>query len=174
MRSYFLGSQEDAERLDLERVEDQLFRVTRGDRVIEVNAHMTDGAVHLLINGRSYLCDVVRQGDRAVVVVGGITIDVPLLDEQRYRRMQRSGQEDADDGPEVLSPMAGKVVALRVGPGDSVKAGEGLVIIEAMKMENEIKASRDGVVEAVFVDIGDSVEVGAKLVRLELGEEDDG
>ena len=66
-----------------------------------------------------------------------------------------------------MSPMPGKVVALKVRPGDEVKEGDTLLVIEAMKMENEIKAPRDGRVREVLVQEGATVSTGQPLVVLD-------
>lgn len=67
----------------------------------------------------------------------------------------------------VWAPMPGKIVAVRVKPGDTVKEGDPLVVLEAMKMENELHAPRDGKVAAVLVEAGSQVERGQLLVALE-------
>lgn len=67
----------------------------------------------------------------------------------------------------VRAQMPGRVVQVLVRPGDRVAVGQGLVILEAMKMENEVKARREGVVQAVHVTAGDRVETGADLLEFE-------
>lgn len=70
-------------------------------------------------------------------------------------------------GSEVItSPMPGTILGVKVNAGDSVKAGDVLVVLEAMKMENEIKAPHDATVAAVLVKQGDSVDSGTDLVSL--------
>jgi acetyl/propionyl-CoA carboxylase alpha subunit len=66
-----------------------------------------------------------------------------------------------------LAPMPGKILAVKVAPGDSVKKGEALIILEAMKMEHEVTAPYDGVVHEVLVEVGQQVDTGAVLVTLE-------
>ena len=66
----------------------------------------------------------------------------------------------------VSAPMPGKILAVKAKEGDSVKAGDVLLVLEAMKMENEILAPQDGVVASINVKVGDSVESGAKLASL--------
>ena len=66
----------------------------------------------------------------------------------------------------VSAPMPGKILAVKAKEGDSVKAGDVLLVLEAMKMENDIVAPQDGVVASINVKVGDSVESGAKLVSL--------
>jgi len=67
----------------------------------------------------------------------------------------------------VESPMPGTILRIEVKEGQTVKAGDNLLILEAMKMENEILAPRDGRVSAITVNVGDSVDTGAKLVVIE-------
>lgn len=66
----------------------------------------------------------------------------------------------------VTAPMPGKILAVKAKEGDSVKAGDVLLVLEAMKMENDIVAPQDGVVASINVKVGDSVESGAKLASL--------
>lgn len=67
----------------------------------------------------------------------------------------------------VTAPMPGKVLAVKVNVGDSVQSGTPVLVLEAMKMENDIVAPKDGKVVAINVKVGDSVESGAVLVSLE-------
>jgi biotin carboxyl carrier protein len=66
--------------------------------------------------------------------------------------------------------MPGKILAVKVAPGDPVKKGEALIILEAMKMEHEVAAPHDGVVRQVLVEVGQQVDTGAVLVMLEENE----
>ena len=66
----------------------------------------------------------------------------------------------------VSAPMPGKILAVKAKEGDSVKAGDVLLVLEAMKMENDIVAPQDGLVASINVKVGDSVESGAKLASL--------
>ena len=71
----------------------------------------------------------------------------------------------ADTGKKLLCPMPGLVVAIAVAPGQEVKAGETLAIVEAMKMENVLRAERDGTVKAIFAKKGDSLAVDAVILE---------
>ena len=79
----------------------------------------------------------------------------------------RTGQPGASGPQRVTSPMPGKIVRLLVKTGDQVKAKQGLVVVEAMKMENELRAARDGRVREVSVAEGQSVDAGAVLLVVE-------
>jgi len=78
-----------------------------------------------------------------------------------------AGAAAADTGPAPLTaPMPGLVVRINVEPGDPIRAGQPLVVMEAMKMENELRATSDGVVRAVRVQPGAAVEKGTVLVEI--------
>lgn len=72
----------------------------------------------------------------------------------------------ADQADVVTAPMPGTVITVAVAPGDAVSVGQPLVVIESMKMQSEIVAWRDGVVERIFLQVGDTFDRGASLVGL--------
>ncbi len=72
--------------------------------------------------------------------------------------------QDVDKNKAVVSPMPGKVVEVFVSPGDSVDEGDSLIVLEAMKMENVIKATTNGEVKNVYTSVGDSVEKNCRLL----------
>jgi len=83
------------------------------------------------------------------------------------RRRRHSGPDGVHDGPqEILAPMPGKIVKILVTEYQEVAQGQGLLVIEAMKMQNELRAPRAGRVERVYVKEQSGVETGFKLVRL--------
>lgn len=102
------------------------------------------------------------------VHLDGRTIPVQIRRAGSFGRQKKEGGSTAGSGPQrVLAPMPGKVVRVLVKPGDEVKARQGLVVVEAMKMENELKAARDGRVRDVSVAEGQSVDAGAVLLIVE-------
>jgi biotin carboxyl carrier protein len=116
---------------------------------------------------RSYEVAVERRsnGDR-IVYVNGLAVPVSLVD-PRERLVRRRGSASAETGPRsIVSPMPGRIVKVLVREGDVVAAHQGLVVVEAMKMENELRAPRAGTVSAVKVVEGMSVETRAVLVTL--------
>jgi len=93
--------------------------------------------------------------------------EVEALDERRRAIQEMTGAGKATSGPAPLvAPMPGLVVRVDVQPGDAVQAGQALVVMEAMKMENELRATAAGVVAVVRVQAGVAVEKGAVLVEL--------
>lgn len=125
---------------------------------------------HALWNDRSlgFLVD----GALPTVTVhhDGEAVAVELLDERQEARVAATGPgqaRGADGTVAVTAPMPGKVVKLLVQEGEEVSSGQGVVVVEAMKMENEIRAPMEGRVRAVKVDEGDNVEAGESLVLIE-------
>jgi biotin carboxyl carrier protein len=102
--------------------------------------------------------------------VGELTFNVRTEDAQRQRALGKASKTSAAAaGPlAVRAPMPGRVVKLLVKPGDQVEPGQGLVIVEAMKMENELKAPQAGTVKELSVAEGQNVESGASLLVLEV------
>jgi biotin carboxyl carrier protein len=97
-----------------------------------------------------------------VVGVGTIPVSVGVNSRRRFGRKDDSGAEGT--GPQrIVAPMPGKVVRVLGNPGDAVAPRQPVVVIEAMKMENELRASRDGTIAEILVREGQSVEAGALL-----------
>jgi biotin carboxyl carrier protein len=108
---------------------------------------------------------------RREVIVDGWRIEVEIESEARANlreRARRVHEATAHDGPtEVHASIPGRIVAVSVVAGDPVVAGQQILAIEAMKMENQLRAPRDGVVSRVTVGPGQTIEVGDLLVVLE-------
>lgn len=120
----------------------------------------------LLLDGIAHDIDLARDGDKVKAAWQGAVLEFKLLDEKKLRRGGAAAADVAHSG-DVVSPMPGKVVKVSVAVGQSVKVGDGIVVVEAMKMENEFKSPREGVVKKVNVKVGDAVEGGAILVVIE-------
>ena len=102
------------------------------------------------------------------VHLDGRTIPLQIRPAGSFGRQNKTGAGAPTSGPQrVVAPMPGKVVRVLVKPGDDVKARQGLVVVEAMKMENELRAPRDGRVRDVAVAEGQSVDAGAVLLVVE-------
>ena len=105
-------------------------------------------------------------GGELIVHVNGVAVPVTIVDRRRRRR-EGSGEGGDDAQPQVIvAPMPGRIVKVLVQPGEAVQARQGLVIVEAMKMENELRSPRSGTVAEVRVREGASVEANAVLVVL--------
>ena len=102
------------------------------------------------------------------VHLDGRTIPLQIRPAGSFGRQKQEGSAANATGPQrITAPMPGKVVRVLVKPGDDVKARQGLVVVEAMKMENELRAARDGRVRDVAVAEGQSVDAGAVLLVVE-------
>lgn len=98
--------------------------------------------------------------------VDGYRVSAEAIDERTQAIRAMTARGAGPQGPKpVKAPMPGMVVRVDVEPGDKVKAGQGVVIIEAMKMENELKAEAAGVVSKVAVEAGTAVEKGTVLIE---------
>jgi biotin carboxyl carrier protein len=102
------------------------------------------------------------------VVVRGWRIEVEVEPERRAmlrERARRGAGVQAHGGPlEVHAIIPGRVVAVSVKPGETVEAGQQMLVVEAMKMQNELRAPREGTIERVGVEVGQTIEVGDLLV----------
>ncbi len=139
------------------------YRIEHGEHIYTVDgARLAAGELSLRIEGQARRFQVMGD-DRLVVIHDGL--DRLSLEVVSVYRPARSGVDAADD--RIVAPMPGRVVVVKVKPGDDVVAGQELLVIEAMKMELALKASRDGVVAEMRVEAGDFVDADAVLATLE-------
>ncbi len=130
-----------------------------------VDAIPLDGNFFSILNGeRSYEVSVEAKRDSYVVRHGASEQIVTLTD---AGRRARAAMGSASGVQEVTAAMPGKVVRLLVAVGDEVTSGQGLCVLEAMKMENEIASPKDGTVKSIAVSDGETVEGGATLLTVE-------
>ena len=131
-----------------------------------VRAHPTQRHFWALeVDGRAYDAGVLRRGDSYTVALRGGALEVTLAEAARGGA---AVHRKAAAGPaKVQAPMPGKIVRVAASAGQAVKAGECLLVMEAMKMENEIRSPRDGSVTGVLVREGQAVESGALLMLVE-------
>jgi len=173
MRTQFvLDSGADERRLTVEELGDGVYRVTQGEREIVVDARrLGESEYHLLCEdqGHDVLVERVDEGGSLLVHRDGGFATVTLLDERQAARLSLSAgaRRGARGAGAVRAPMPGKVVKTLVKAGDQVSAGQGIIIIEAMKMENELRTASDGTVKEIRVSEGDAVEAGENLVLIE-------
>ncbi|MFW6098140.1 MAG: biotin/lipoyl-containing protein [Chloroflexota bacterium] len=126
-----------------------------------------DGTLSLLIDNRSLEAIVDERDEAWEVLLHGELYTVHVQDERAYRLAQARGQlSDAAEAVVIRSPMPGLILDVRVAEGEPVEQGQTVVILESMKMENELRAGRDGMVTRVHVGKGDSVEKNQELVAI--------
>lgn len=121
----------------------------------------------LLLDGRPLMLSVEALGrGRWALAPGGERWEMEVLDERtRHIRGLAGGTDPRHAAGLLKAPMPGLVVRVQVEPGQKVNAGAALVVLEAMKMENELKAAAGGVIERIAVTPGQTVEKGAVLVQ---------
>lgn len=147
-----------------------VWRVTVGEETALVDAEQVrPGTWSLLIGGRSWVVDVRSEGSRTWIEVDGRQLDVELESAQARRLRVALGRDAGASarGEVVRAPIAGKVVKLLVEVGDEVAAGASVAVLEAMKMENELRAERGGRVSEIGAAAGDSVETNQVLLKLD-------
>ncbi len=147
---------------------------------------LPSGALRASIDGRPIDLDVVPVGPQLSVRVDGQVVDLTMegappevgavasghrsyvrVESERMRSAEQAKKAKHTGGDkEIRSPMPGRVVKVLVAPGDEVAAGQGLLVLEAMKMENEVRARAAGKVAQVHVAAGTAVEGNARLVTL--------
>jgi biotin carboxyl carrier protein len=120
------------------------------------------GVYSILLGARSFEVKIEYDGEGYSATVEGRRYAIVVRDP---RRLSHAGSGLAQSGPLKLSaPMPGKIVRVLVEQGQTVAAGQGLIVVEAMKMQNEIKSPKAGVVQAVHVQQGGSVSAGQALL----------
>jgi biotin carboxyl carrier protein len=135
--------------LEISEPEDGVLLFKKGSQIFEVfvtQPNSPDSPTHVAIRGSEY--------------------DVSIIDPKRLRGT-RSDHAHAGGAVEIKTAMPGKVVRLLAGVGDEVNKGDGVVVVEAMKMQNEIKAPKAGLVREVRVAENDTVNAGQTLVVIE-------
>jgi len=144
------------------------YRVTLGGEVWEVDARLTaQGIYSLLIAGVSHVADVTDRDGACVVDVGDETYVILVEEQTRYVLRTRSGAAGGRAHQTLVAPLPGKITHVAVRPGDTVAAGDTLLVIEAMKMENELRAGAPGTVAEVRVRAGQTVNAGDVLLVID-------
>jgi biotin carboxyl carrier protein len=148
---------------------DGLYEVTLDGVPVVVDARLPEpGVMHLVRNGEGFELDVrgTPDGGQEISFYGS-RYAVAVLDERKKALLALSGGPGRRGAEELVSTsMPGKVVAVLVELGQEVTEGQGVVVVEAMKMENELRATAPGVVKEIRVKPGEAVEGGAALLRI--------
>jgi biotin carboxyl carrier protein len=154
--------------IDIEEIGKSVYRVA-----VDGNEFLVDGKktgrtnYSLIVDNRSFEIEVDHTDDEYQVLVDGRNYHVHLVDERRVLVGGAQSGSQLQGRQKVSVPMPGKVVAVLVSEGDKVEKGQGLVIVEAMKMENEVHSPTTGEVKEIKVKPGDTVEGDAVLLIVE-------
>jgi biotin carboxyl carrier protein len=143
--------------------EDCHFRYDDAEHTADV-AIVRPGVYSILIGGRSYDASLERDEDHLSIAIRGSHIEVEISDPRQWSpKTAPAGHGIAT----LVSPMPGKVVRVLVTAGDRVEAGQGILVVEAMKMQNEIKTPKSGIVLSLAAREGATVTAGAALATIE-------
>lgn len=139
-------------------------------RIYELEAHLVEPNVYLFKHeNRIYQIFVApneKKSEPFVVNVGNNDFEISLIDPKRMRSAA-GADENAGGAAEIKTAMPGKVVRVLVEAGAEIQKGDGVLIVEAMKMQNEMKAPKDGIVKEIRVSEGTTVNAGDVLAVIE-------
>ena len=161
------SSGEKARVIELER-DTAGWRVILDGRPVAVDAvEIAPNTLSILLDGQSFEISVTPAPDgKLKLQTGTQEFTAEVIDPRAWSGRRHSALE-AEGRQQVVAPMPGKVVRLLVKAGDTVEAGQGLLIIEAMKMQNEIRSPKSGVVERLLAQEGQAVNAGEILAWVE-------
>ena len=152
----------------------RVVELTRRDGVLEISldgkpldadaVEVVPNTFSVLLNGESHQIRVAPRGDGTLILYTGLAEYHAEVGDPRSWRGRRHSTLEAEGRQQITAPMPGKVIRLLVKPGDSVVAGQGLLVVEAMKMQNEIRSPKSGKVEKLFAQEGQAVNAGEVLV----------
>jgi len=132
---------------------------------LDAVAEVEPGVYSVLVDGRSIEVRAVAEKDVLNLQVQGRRLTAEVIDPRNRSRRERAALGGGRQN--IVTPMPGKVIRVLVREGDRVEIGQGVAVVEAMKMQNEMKALRTGMVVEVRVKDGDTVGAGDALVVLE-------
>ena len=167
-RSDHRGEREDTVRIDRAADDREAFTVTVGERAYRVRVSALGGALSsLLIGGDQYEVAITRDREgRYAVSAHGEQTAVEMVD-PLTALLEKGASASGRKRPGSARLMPGRVVSLQIEEGQAIAAGQALVVLEAMKMQNEILAEHAGVVKKIFVIAGQSVDGGEPLFEFE-------
>jgi len=144
------------------------FRVILDGHSVDANVvKVAASSVSILLDGQSFEVHVTPTLEGKLKLQSGPhEFTAEVRDPRAWRSRKQAGRE-AEGRQQVLAPMPGKVIRLLVKGGETVQAGQGLIVIEAMKMQNEIRSPKSGKVERLLTKEGQTVNVGEVLAWVE-------
>ena len=152
--------------VEIDGSKDQL-QVSIGDEKLDIETcQLSDHLVSLMIDGELRRVFIAENQQRTYVHIGGKVVILDNAAGETDRQRSGAGASGAASGA-ITSPMPGNLIKVMVKEGDAVEEGQALVIVEAMKMENEIRSPSNGIVKSVNFSVGDLVDAGVPIVELE-------
>ena len=155
--------------IEIKQADDKVFASVDG-REYELEVSQPEPNVYLLKNEgkifETFVSPQKKSGDPFQVQISRHSLDIKLIDPKRLRGSGRDA-ELADGAAEIRTAMHGKVVRILVEKGATVEKGDGVLVVEAMKMQNELKSPKAGTVKDIKVDEGSTVAAGDVLAVIE-------
>lgn len=127
---------------------------------------LSDNEIWLKTAGRTQRIRFVREGEKIFISLHGHVYEIELPEKEEALRPGHGGHS-TEPGNKICAPMPGKILKLFVKEGQQVAADDRLLIVEAMKMENEIKSPRAGVIKKINFAVNDLVSVGQPIIEME-------
>jgi len=149
--------------VDLERLGDQWRIILDGEPVDADVVEIAPNTLSILLRGKSHEIRVARSSEGLLRVQTGLREFTAEVTDQRSWRGRRLSHVEVEGRQQITAPMAGKVVRVLVKSGEKVEVGQGLLVVEAMKMQNEIRSTKSGTVERLLVQEGQPVNSGETL-----------
>ena len=144
------------------------WQISLDGKELDVDAiEITPGIFSILLNGQSHEIRVNPQSDGSLALHTGHHEFAAEIIDPRAWSGRRHSHVEAEGRQQILAPMPGKVVRLLVHAGDQVKAGQGLLVVEAMKMQNEVRSPKTGKVERLLAKEGQPVNAGEVLAWID-------
>ncbi|MGH9743049.1 MAG: biotin/lipoyl-containing protein [Candidatus Acidiferrum sp.] len=153
--------------VELERDANRWNIILDGQPIQADAVEISPNTLSLLLGGQSFEVHITQAPAGSFKLQIGLQEFIAEVADPRAWRGRKHGALEAEGRQQILAPMPGKVVRLLVSAGDKVEAGQGLLVVEAMKMQNEIRSPKSGVVERLFVREGQPVNVGEVLAWVE-------
>lgn len=156
-------------KIEVKEIVDSKYKVQINDTPYIIDAQSIDSSIYsIIVDGKSYEIDLDYKDNVYHVYNDGKLFKIEIMDELKKRMLEKRGGASGLEGVyTVKSEMPGKVVEVKVKVEDEIKKGDVLLILESMKMQNEIKSPKDGKITEVFINGGDTIEAEAKLITIE-------
>ena len=144
------------------------WQISLDGKAVDADAvEIAPGIFSILLNGKSYEVRVTPSPAGTLTLQTAHREFVAEVIDPRAWRGRRHGSLEAEGRQQILAPMPGKIVRLLVQAGENVEAGQGLIVVEAMKMQNEIRSPKRGTVERLLVKEGQPVNAGEVLAWID-------
>jgi len=155
-------------RIEIEKNENNFYSIIIGDKKYKFDAvHSEHSLYSLILNGKSYEIDLDGKDGVCSILIKGEHYVVNVINEKKKGLRTKSREHTIEGKQFIITEMPGKVVKILVQKGNEVKLNQGLVVIEAMKMENELKSPKNGKVIEINIKEGETVEGGTALMLIE-------